>query len=175
MNEKKIRKLNHLSGEDYYYMTYLILLCLNSFAAKSSRVFKDHRKLTYLIQIISNRKTVDILDNYAETSIQNPLDKDLLYSSYSKGFIHSRDVYKLMSTLELKGYLEIIKTTNPEVLDIKVINKNIPKGFFDQNIFREELSNIEKVKVLNKSIPRIGFNTFIEKMYIEKGLRIWLS
>ena len=47
--------------------------------------------------------------------------------------------------------------------------------FFDQNIFREELSNIEKVKVLNKSIARIGFNTFVEKMYIEKGLRVWLS
>jgi len=175
MDNKKVRKLNHLSGEDYYYMTYLIILCLDGFAAKTSRVFKDHRKLSYLIQIISDEKIADVIEGNIDSRIENPRDKDLIYSSYSKGTIHSKDVYKLILTMELKGFVEVIKTTSPEVIDVKINNKNIPQDFFNKAIFEKELNSIAKIKNIHKTIARVSLKTFVEKLYTEKGLRVWVQ
>jgi len=175
MDKIKLRKLSHLSGEDYYYMTYLIILCLDGFAAKTSRVFKDHRKLSYLIQIISDEKIADIIEGSIESTIENPRDRSLLYSSYSKGATHSKDVYKLILTLELKGFVEVIKTISPEIIDVKINNKNIPQDFFNKAVFEKELNSITKIKNIHKTIARVGLKTFVEKLYTDKGLRVWVQ
>lgn len=175
MDNKKIRKLNHLSGEDYYYMTYLLILCLHEFSAKKSRLFNDHRKLSYLIHIISSSSVVSIINANNESHIANVRDRDLLYTSYTKGEVHTKDVYKLLLTLEIKGYVEVVKTKSPEVLNVKILNKNIPKDFFDKNVFEKELNNITELKKSLNRVSVIGLKTFVEKVYTNKGLRVWVQ
>jgi hypothetical protein len=175
MDNKKIRKLSHLSGEDYYYMTYLLILCLNEFSAKKSHIFNDHRKLSFLIHIISSSSVVDIINQNDESKVINAKDKDLLYTSYTKGTLHSKDIYKLLLTLEIKGFVEVLKTESPEVLNVKTHNKNIPKDFFDKNIFEKELNNISELKKSLNRLSVIGFKTFVDKVYTNKGLSVWVQ
>ncbi len=175
MDRNKIRKLNHLSGEDYYYMTYLLILCLNEFSAKKSRVFNDHRKLAYLIHIVSSTPMVNIITDSDEPNSLNARDKDLLYTSYTKGAIHTQDVYKLLLTLEIKGFVKVLKTNSPEVLNVEILQNNIPKGFFDKEIFKKELDNINELKIFLKRASIIGLKTFVEKVYITQGLRVWVQ
>lgn len=175
MDSKKIRRLSHLSGEDYYYMTYLLILCLHEFSAKKSRLFNDHRKLSYLIHIISSSPVVSIINANNESPITNVRDKDLLYTSYTKGTIHAKDIYKLLLTLEIKGFVEVVKTKSPEILNVKILNKNIPKDFFDKNVFEKELTNITELKRFLNRVSVIGLKTFVEKVYTNKGLRVWVQ
>lgn len=174
MDNKKIRKLSHLSGEDLYYMTYLLILCLDEFSAKKSRLFNDHRKLSYLIHIISSSSIVSILDANPESYIANARDKDLLYTSYTNGTIHAKDIYKLLLTMEIKGFVELVKTKSPEILNVKILNKNIPKEFFDKKVFEKELNNISELKNTLSRVSVVGLKTFVEKVYINKGLRVWV-
>lgn len=173
MDNKKIRKLSHLSGEDYYYMTYLLILCLNEFSSKKSRVLKDHRKISFLIHIISSSAIVDIINENKEKI--NVKDKDLLYTSYTKGTIHAKDIYKLILSLEIKGLVKVIKTSNPEILDVKLLDENVPKSFFDKKLFEKELANIVKLKGNFTRLSVTGLNTFIERVYTKKGLRVWVQ
>ena len=175
MDNKKIRRLSHLSGEDYYYMTYLLILCLDKFSAKTSRIFNDHRKLSYLIHIISSSPLVNIITCTPESYVSNAQDKDLLYSSYTNGTVHAKDIYKLLLTLEIKGFVEVLKTNSPEVLNVKIINKNIPLEFFDEKLFHRELSNIDGLKSSLNKISVIGLRTFVDKVYTSKGLRVWVQ
>lgn len=175
MDTKKVRKLSHLLGEDYYYMTYLLILCLDQFSAKKSRLFNDHRKLSYLIHIISSNSIISILNENPESHIANVRDKDLLYASYTNGTIHAKDVYKLLLTLEIKGFIELIKTKSPEVLNVKILNKSIPKEFFDKKVFEEELNNINGLKKSLARVSVVGLKTFVDKVYTNKGLRVWVQ
>lgn len=137
MENKKIRKLSHLSGEDYYYMTYLLILCLNEFSSKKSRLFNDHRKLSFLIHIVSSSSIVNIINEGNDTKPINSRDKDLLYTSYTKGTVHAQDIYKILLTFEIKGFVEVLKTESPDILNVKILDKKIPKDFFDKNVFKK--------------------------------------
>ena len=171
---KSKRPLFFISGEDFYFLAYSILLVLELLGGKAKRV-KDHRKIAYLIQFLGDSRLVDLLKRTEKTGIANVVDRELLFSSYANAELHKREVFKILFSMERRGFLTMQRTEKVEELDITLTSKDIPKDFFESDEFVEERTNAENLKRLLPQLSRLSFDTMLERLYTERGVSVWVS
>lgn len=171
---KSKRPLFFISGEDFYFVAYSILLALE-FLGGTTKSVKDHRKIAYLIQFLGDSRLVDLLERSQEKGVANMVDRELLFSSYANAELHKREVFKILFSMERKGFLTIQRTGNVEELNITLISTDIPKGFFKSEHFVEERTNAEKLKRLLPHLSRLSFDTLLERLYRKRGVSVWVS
>lgn len=172
INESKLKRISFISGVDFYYLTYLIIICLKEFSSKKN-VFTDHRKLTYLMQLVSSSTAVNILiENFNKEKLK-AFDREFLFDIYVKGSLHQRDVYKIIRALEKKGVLKISDTTKVDSYNIEILDELKIKSFFDTDIFNREINNAVALKSKFNTISRLGLNGLLDKIFIKHGLKVW--
>lgn len=173
-SEEKLKRISFMSGEDFYFLTYLLLICLKGFCGKNN-VFNDHRKLTYLMQLISSSTAVSILIENSNNDNLKPLDKELLFDVYVKGSLHQRDVYKILRSLEIKGIVSVIKTAKADCFNVLIIDSEVTKSFFETDLFNKEKANIDIIKSYFKRINSLGLEGLISKFFDNYGLKLWAN
>lgn len=171
---KNKRPLFFISGEDFYFLAYSILLTLDLLGGSARRI-KDHRKISYLIQFLGDSRLVDILERTKNSKIINAIDRDLLFSSYTTAELHKREVFKIILSLERKGFLKIFRTKNLEVLDISLVIEKTLTDFLKDTSFHEERDNAENLKKLIPRLSMLTFDSLLERLYMDRGVRVWVS
>lgn len=171
---KSKRPLFFISGEDFYFVAYSILLVLEFLGGKPKRV-DDHRKIAYLIQFLGDSRLVDLLERTEETGVANMVDRELLFSSYANAELHKREVFKILFSMERKGFLTIQRAGRVEELVITLTSQGIPKGFFTTDQFAQERTNAEKLKRLLPHLSRFSFDTLLDRLYRKRGVNVWVS
>jgi hypothetical protein len=174
METKNKRPLYFISGEDFYFVAYSILLVLEFLGGSQKRV-KDHRKLTYLIQFVSDSRLIDILSRSQQNIIASPLDRELLFSSFTNAELHKHEVYKILFSLERRGYISIQRTDVAEILDVTLVSGSLPKGFFGGDHFDNERKNADELKKLVPKISMLTFDSLLKRVYADRGVRVWAS
>lgn len=174
MEVKNKRPLYFISGEDFYFVAYSILLVLDFLGGAQKRV-KDHRKLTYLIQFVSDNRLIDVLLRTQQKKVSNPLDREFLFSSFTNAELHKREVFKILFSLERGGYISIRRTDVAEILDVTLVPNSIPRGFFESDNFDEERRNADELKKLIPRISMLIFDSLLERLYLDRGVRVWAS
>lgn len=167
------RRLNYITSEDFYFLAYEMLLILKSFSSASGVEFKDHRKLAYLVHIISDSRIVGIIERNKGRQISSSIDKELLFTSFTSGELHKRDVYKIMLSLQKRGFIALSKGVAPEVLNVQLNIKNIPVMFFENEEFLSDYSIIARLKVAIPRISSMKIETFLDRTYKDYGLNVW--
>lgn len=174
INKDKLKRISFVSGEDFYFLTYLIIICFKEFSNKKL-IFKDHRKLAYLMQIISSSTAVNILiENYNEEQLK-PFDKEFLFDIYVKASLHQREVYKIVRSLEKNGMIKVIDTEKVDCYNIEIVDKVWLESFFDTDVFDRELNNTAILKAYFKSINKLGLDGLIGKIFTDYGLKLWAN
>lgn len=171
---KNKRPLFFISGEDFYFVAYSILLVLE-FLGGSARRVKDHRKIAYLIQFLGDSRLIDLLERTQGAGVANAADRELLFSSYTNAELHKREVFKIIFSMERRGFLRMQRADSPEVLDIALISDGIPQNFFKNSSFAEEKANAEKLKELVPRLSLLTFESLLDRLYRERGVRVWAS
>lgn len=174
MEAKNKRPLYFISGEDFYFVAYSILLVLEFLGGSPKRV-KDHRKLTYLIQFVSDSRLIDILLRTQKKQVSNPMDREFLFSSFTIAELHKREVFKILFSLERGGYIAIQRTAVAEILDVTLVSNALPQDFFKSGHFDEERRNADELKKLIPKISMLTFDSLLERMYSDRGVRVWAS
>lgn len=174
MEAKNKRPLYFISGEDFYFVAYSILLVLEFLGGSTKRV-KDHRKLSYLIQFVSDSRLIGILSRTQKRVVTNPVDREFLFSSFTNAELHKREVFKILFSLERGGYISIQRTDVAEILDVTLISGSLPKGFFGSDHFDEERRNADELKKLVPKISILTFDSLLERLYTDRGARVWAS
>ena len=169
---EKLRRLMFISGEDFYVLSYLLLTTLWFFSNDGGR-FKDHRKLTYILHLISDKRLIDLIIRYEGREIKNLSDKEFLFSSYSKSELHKREINKLLQVFERKKYINLIPTKNPSIYDVEINSMSFPKGLFDSSRFSAEIDSLALLKVNVKRLRSLGLEKFLERVYKDKGINVW--
>lgn len=173
-NEKKLKRISFVSGEDFYFLTYLVLICLKEFSNKRL-IFKDHRKLTYLMQIISSSTAVNLLIENFDTHTLKPFDKEFLFDVYIKASLHQREVYKIVRSLEKKGLVSLLDTNKVDCYNVEILDKSKFNSFFNTEIFNREIYNTNIFKTHFKTINTLGLDGLINKLFTEYGLKLWAN
>lgn len=173
---KNIRRVMYLSGDDFYLMTYLILVSLNYLIGPNSKSkkFKDHRKLIVIVQLLSDSRYIDVLTRYSDKKITNSYDKDFIFKSFSESELHKREANKLLQVMEIKGYISLEETNKTGVYDVIYKHENVPGSFIDSDIFSTDYESIQILKSNIRSLNTITFETFIERVYRDNGVNAWV-
>ena len=174
--KNNIKRLMYISNEDFYLMTYTTLIFLNKLIGKKSKskTFKDHRKLFYIIKLLSDYRLIDLLIRYKDKKIKNPSDREFLFDSFTRSELHKREVNKILKVMEKKGFINLEKTNNFEVYNITLNEDNLPKKLIENDLFNDMYKNSNSLKTNIRGLNIITLNTFIDKVYRENGVNIWV-
>ena len=168
----ELRRLNHLVGEDFYFLSYSILVSLHGLSSRGA-VFRDHRKLAHVIHFVSDPRLLSILDRSQNKPVENPVDRELLFAAYTKAELLKREIYKLLLSLDRRGLVSAAPSSIPGAIDVSLISNAVNAEFFSNEIFDDEQKNTTELRRL---VPRIGvmtLETFLNRVYVSRGVRAW--
>lgn len=168
------KRMMYLSGEDFYLFCYSMFVVLDVLGCHSGRVFRDYRKLAFLVNILNDEKLIYILTSDQSDEV-NPYDQEYLYNSYSNGLMKRSEILKLIFTLEKKGFVTLTRGKKNQEINVSLEKGNIPVAFFDKNVFSSEYDHVKKIK---KSVPKLNtltLETMLNKIYTDKGIKTWAT
>lgn len=144
-NDKAKKQLMYLSGEDFYLFCYSIFIILDSLGCVSGKIFRDYRKLAFLINILNDEKLIYILSS-VKGGVGNAFDKERLVNSYSTGLMKRSEILKLCFTLEKKRFLTLERGKDLSEINVSLNKTAIPNSFFNKDIFSAEYEIAAKIK-----------------------------
>lgn len=170
--EVKKRIMFHLE-DDYYFITYHILLFLKVLDCKSSSSrLKDYSKLCYILPFVSNDLHIDILTRQNENEIPLTEDRKILRELYLKSRLKRNLVSSIVFALHRKEIVCLEKSKNSSTIDIW-LNDNLDLAFLTVNFYDYETANITAFKQLHPRIKGLTTDTLLKKLYTEKGVKVW--
>jgi hypothetical protein len=172
MNETTKKNLMFISSEDFYLLSYSIIIILDSLGCVKNRYFKDYRKLSFIIEIIKNRRHILTIENGTKTKLHIN-DKDFLFQSYANGLARRSETLKILFSLEKKGYIALEQGKIDSFVNAKLLKENLPSNFLDKEIFNYEYENCNRLKTSIKKISMLNLETFLDKIYRDNGVKIW--
>ncbi len=167
------KRIMYMSGEDFYFFTYNILLILKELGCTDGRVFKDYRKLPYVVDVISDQHLLNILKRNNFGRIKSPVDRRHLISSYTNCKIKTSEYLKLLFSLEKKGLIKLSSSKKSSQIDVSLNKESIAREFFKSEFFDKERENISTLKSEVQRMSSINFDTLIDKLYTAEADHKW--
>ena len=166
MNPKK--RMMFIASEDYYYITYSILLILQYLESYNGNNIQDRRILNVLIETTSNSRLLTVLER-SKLLHQLPQGSDISVLENSYDRIQSRTAFvnRVLFVLNHHNYVELL-----DDYGIALVNQNIPDGFYDEKLFELEISNILRIKKLYPQIKRTKTERLIENLFTKNGVLV---
>lgn len=169
MDDKK--RIMFILGEDYYFITYSILIMLKYFKAIDSKhTFKDIRKINLVLDLISNNEALYILERAIKFKF-NCKDLPILENCYSNYLKRTPIFNRIIYILNHHKYITIHK--NGLIDDVNINVDVIDKEFFDNELFKDEIDNIKILKSLFKQINRMKYNSLLDRIFTNNGVLTW--
>ncbi|HGM4254274.1 TPA: hypothetical protein ACKPFZ_000282 [Pseudomonas aeruginosa] len=172
MNEAAKKNLMFISSDDFYLLTYATIIILDCLNCTKGRVFKDYRKIPFIIELITNNRNILILESSATEKLHKG-DKDFLFHSYTNGLAKRSETLKILFTFEKKGYISLHKGDTESLVNIALNKEELPSGFLSKEVFKSEYMNCEKFKRTIQRSTAITLDTFLSKTYRDRGIKIW--
>ncbi|WP_166962030.1 hypothetical protein [Yeosuana marina] len=166
------KRIMFIKGEDYNFLTYnifIILYVLGCVDGKSS--LKDHRKLSFLIDFVSDDKLIDVIENSFENDNQqiNEIDRELLNQSFTNSLLRIKTINQLVFTLTNENYL-ILTDKKLEKLNISLNKKNVSSDFLRGKLFDIERNNAKRLKSIIQRISIIDIKNMLDQLYFKHGV-----
>jgi len=170
-SEKK--RIMFISEEDFYYFSYMIFVLLDCLGSKGEKFFKDHRKIAFIIPMLSDETVLGVFERAKGNGVQNIEDKNLLRDIYFAGVSQQGELTKLLMALEKRGYLKLRKNAEGEVLDVSLQASVFSKNKLDKKRFYKEYANCIKMKKIFKRVSVLRLNSLLSSMYDDTGVGRW--
>ncbi|ANC19295.1 hypothetical protein WR52_11115 [Bacillus cereus] len=161
--------------EDYYFITYNILIILKAYGCKNSKSkWIDYRKLSYLLPLVSNSSLLDLYIRYIDDNRIPPKeDIELLRDTYFKSKLRLKLITSILFTLEANQLVSLMKNDRRHTIDIWINQENISKTFFKSELFEAEVQNINKLKNTIPRLKSLSTKTLLERLYTNNGVSVW--
>ena len=156
------KRLMFIQKEDYNFLTYNLLVLLNSLKCHSIKTrFRDFRKIAYLIEFIN---TGGDIDDY---------NQDELASIYSKAQLKKQLISHLLVVLQNHNFIGVEMNTTHSSFDLWINLNQIPSDFFDKKLFEKEISNINKLKVYAHSLKTVPVKKLVDEILTSRNILTW--
>ncbi len=161
--------------EDYYFITYNILVFLDILGCVSEKSkFLDYTKLSYIIPFISNHLLLDLIVDFSQTNhLPNNEEIELLRETYYKSRLKLKLVTSILFTLERNEYIALQKNLTRNTIDIWIRKDKIPESFFNPSLYRIEIEHTKKLREVSPRIRTLTVNTLLDQLFGNKGVTVW--
>ena len=151
---------------------YSSLIILDVLKCRNDRYFRDYRKLPFLIEFAQDKRLIDVVKRSSASRI-HPIDRDLLFASYSSGLARRSELLKLLFVLESRDYVQLAKRNSDHEIDVVLQKNNVPKDLLSKKVFESEYENIQSLMKEVKRLSSLTLDTFLEKVYGDNGVKTW--
>jgi len=173
LNVKKRLMFN--KEEDYYFITYNVLVFLNTLGCTSEKKkFTDYTKLAYIVPFVSNNGLLDIVLKYNQWERQPSKEEtEILRDTYIKSRLRLKLLTSIFFALEHNQIIGLKKNERRSSIDIWINKENIPKNFLDSPIFKIEMENSLMIKNEFPYLKTWAVKTLLDNLFSSKGVRVW--
>lgn len=171
-NDSTKKRMMFIKSEDYNFLTYNLFIILNGLdCVEGKSSLKDHRKISFLIDFISNGKLIDIIEKHLknQNSKVNEVDRELLSQSFTDSLLRIRTINQLVFTLANEGFI-IITDKKLDKLSICLNKQRVQKEFLKGEIFKIERNNINRLKSIVQRISILDITTMLANLYYNNGI-----
>ncbi|MDC7997380.1 hypothetical protein [Gilvibacter sediminis] len=165
------KRMMFILREDYNFLTYNIFIILNSLGCVNDKsALKDHRKLSFLIDFVSDSKLIDIIENQSvEGEIINEIDRDLLNQSFTNSLLRLKTINQLVFTLTNEDYL-IVRNRKLDKLNIALNKEKVSSDFLRGSMFKIERENMKRLKSVVQRISILDIGNMLQELYYKHGV-----
>lgn len=168
---EKIKRLSFIKAEDVFFIIYNTLIFLNNLKCTSEKsTFKDWRKLIFIIYLVNDRRSIEILKE-CKQGIKNDHFTRELKRIYLEGAQNKNLVKHILLLLEKKKLICLVE--GKVELDIYLLENDEVKEFIKNELFDDEKENIEELRILFPKIRTLLYKTLLEKIFKNNGVEIW--
>ncbi len=164
MKDKEFAKkrMMFIQKEDYNFLTYNLLILLYSLeCTEESKKFRDFRKIAYLIDFINSGGNIS---DYSQNE---------LAIIYSKAQLKKQLISHLLVVLKNHNFISVLINTNCNSFDIWLNLKAIPDVFFDIDLFKNEISNINTLKKHARSLKTVPVKKLVNSLFTSNNVITW--
>lgn len=171
------KRMMFIKGEDYNFLAYNILLLIYELGCSlPSKPFKDHRKLSFLIDFISQPELASIVARGQRLGGQlSKRDTKSLASAYADGESRKHFIERVLYSLASNGKIRLTKEENLQCASVSLIKGTIPDSFFADDVFDVERENIARIRSISPQIRTCGLGAFLERFFRNQGVQVWHS
>ena len=158
------KRLMFIQKEDYNFLSYTLMILLSTLDCTSDKkLFKDFRKIAYLVDFINQGGNVDTYS------------KDQLRLIYAKAQIKKQLLHHLLHILSKKAYIGVYRNTTHKSFDLWLKTDNLPIDFLDKSLFENEMKNVILIKeqLGNKSLKTITIKDLTDLFFKNKDIITW--
>jgi hypothetical protein len=169
------RRMMFAKGDDLYFFAYNLLIALTDLGCNTeSKSFIDYRKLSFLIDFVSDpRLTAQIVEAKALGGTLNSTDRHELTLAYSRGASRQNSVLRLISALERKGFVTIVRSTRHTGFDLYLQKDRLPAGFLEDELYDLEKQNLAKLRSLFPQLRVMKLSTLLQQLFSDNGVEVW--
>ncbi|MDB5345775.1 MAG: hypothetical protein JWP89_4152 [Schlesneria sp.] len=171
------KRIMFIKSEDFNFIAYNILVVLDVLKCDSSvRPFKDHRKLSFLVDFASSPVLAPMLERQLRLkSDLSRRDVHTLAVAYASGASRKHFVARIVNSLITKGFVEVRKGEHDLDLDVWIKREKVPETFISSDLYLLERENIKKVAAISSHIRTLTFPTFLDRFFERHGVTVWHS
>lgn len=103
----------------------------------------------------------------------NNNERRYMVNAYSEGLVRVKLITRLLFALEQRGIVSLEKDSSRNTISIWLNKEVIPDNFFDKNLFKEEVRNIESLRNLVHGITNLTYDTLKEKLFGNYDIHTW--
>ena len=169
------KRMMFIKGDDVYFIAYNILLLLADLNCNSNaRPFKDYRKLSFLIDFISDpRLTAIVAESRSYNITPSSEDRHELSLAYSRGASRQHHVMRVICALETRDILSIERGTQNEGFDLYLRPGQIPENFLTDELYEVERQNTRTLRKLSPHLRTMRLDTMLQNLYGASGVEVW--
>ncbi len=160
--ESAKKRIMFIQNEDYNFLTYNILIFLNTLGCTSKdKTFRDFKKIAYLIEFIAN------------TSDINSYTPNELKIIYSRAQLKKQLISHLLVVLKNRKFIGLNINSTHKSFDLWVLKDNLPLDFFDKQLFKKEIENINGLKQLAYSLKTVPVKDLVYNIFTKNNVITW--
>jgi hypothetical protein len=156
------KRIMFIQKEDYNFLTYNLLLVLYVLKCESQEsMFKDFRKIAYLIEIISTQRQID---SYTTNELS---------IIYTRAQLKKKLISHLLIVLKNRKFIGVALNKPQRSFDLWLITENIPTEFLSNSLFSIETENIQQIRRNNSYLRTMTIKNFVDNLFTKKGVVTW--
>lgn len=156
------KRMMFIQNEDYNFITYNLIILLFALKCTSrEKKFKDFRKIAYLIEFINSGGDI------------NKYNRNELASIYSNAQLKKQLISHILIVLKNRDFIDIDINDVSKSFDIWLNTDKIPNDFFNVELFKNEINNINTIKQYVSSLRILTVKTMVDKIFTNKNILTW--
>lgn len=163
------RRLMFVPGEDFYFLTYTLIIVLSELSANApERPFRDSRKVAYIADLLGGDSDLRLVTTSAPLS---SFGKARLALLYDRAVARRAAVQRIVDALHTRGLISIARSETIDCLHL--LEKQDVKALLNEPLLQEERTRLKRLRGIIPQLRTMTLETLKQRLFDDREVRTW--